>query len=736
MSRDNNPYQIFDEYYLRTPLFPISDYKKIIQKKSLSDNDFKIILSNKLMREAIYLASPNLFNQIEKWEKGLVISPNKIDKLKTSVLKYFTRISSRSTPFGLFAGCNLGKFGSETNIILENVNLFKRDTTLDFILLNEIYLSVSRDKTLYEKVLYYPNNSIYTVGNHFRYFEHNYRDFKREYSLEGLKFSNHLKKVLTKSKSGATISNLIDDIIDEDITYQEARGYIDELIKHQILISEVDLNVIGEEYLSKLLSIIGKDNRYNKLLDLNVRLENLDNSFQNEIEQYLSIEKLIKDIISPNNNSYTFKTNVFSSTFENTLDTKYKKEILRALKVLNRITLPSADQRLENFKIKFKKRYEDKKLSLSLVLDPDIGIGYGIENKIKSSFLNDIIFESDKKRYKEIIWSDFDNFLQTKLITCYSKNEYSIKLKEEDFENFPADWNDLPDTFSTIIELYKVGNESKIFMNYAGGSSAVNLLGRFSKGDKNVLKFIDKISKIEEEINGNKIIAEINHLPQVRTGNILQRSHFREFEIPILINSTLEVEKQIHIQDILVTVEDNRIKLFSARHDLEIVPKLGSAHLYNNPELLSAYRFLCDIQTQNNRESIVFNWNSIFTELTFLPRIEFDNFIFSKARWNFKTLLLKEVFESKDFEHSIKTWRNEFSLPKYVELIEGDRKLLVYLENQTSFKMLYHTVKNRESFILEEFLFSEEEFIKNNGKSFCNEVVISFFNQEKLNQNR
>ena len=72
-------------------------------------------------------------------------------------------------------------------------------------------------------------------------------------------------------------------------------------------------------------------------------------------------------------------------------------------------------------------------------------------------------------------------------------------------------------------------------------------------------------------------------------------------------------------------------------------------------------------------------------------------------------------------------------LPDFVELVDGDNRLLISLTNKTSIEMLLHTVKNRKLFVLEEFLFTDNEIVKNkNGDSFCNQFVISFYNDHKL----
>ena len=82
---------------------------------------------------------------------------------------------------------------------------------------------------------------------------------------------------------------------------------------------------------------------------------------------------------------------------------------------------------------------------------------------------------------------------------------------------------------------------------------------------------------------------------------------------------------------------------------------------------------------------------------------------------------------------AIKRWQKAQMIPNFVELVDGDNKLLISLINENSVKMLLHTIKNRTQFILEEFLFTDREIIKNEKEnSFSNQFVISFYNKERL----
>jgi hypothetical protein len=82
---------------------------------------------------------------------------------------------------------------------------------------------------------------------------------------------------------------------------------------------------------------------------------------------------------------------------------------------------------------------------------------------------------------------------------------------------------------------------------------------------------------------------------------------------------------------------------------------------------------------------------------------------------------------------AIKKWQKQHMIPNNVELVDGDNKLLICLTNETSIKMLLDTVKKRKQFLLEEFLFSNDEIIKDtNHNSFCNQFVVSFYKDEEL----
>jgi len=81
----------------------------------------------------------------------------------------------------------------------------------------------------------------------------------------------------------------------------------------------------------------------------------------------------------------------------------------------------------------------------------------------------------------------------------------------------------------------------------------------------------------------------------------------------------------------------------------------------------------------------------------------------------------------------VSSLRDNLMIPQFVMLADGDNELLVNFENLTSVKMLLSTVKKRASFTLTEFLFSNDGVVKNDANYFTNQVIISYYNEGKLN---
>ncbi|MDP2542384.1 hypothetical protein CSC81_10575 [Tenacibaculum discolor] len=730
-------YKIFDKYVLRAPICSLSFYKKLTENSEVTEEQLKLICSDKKIKEALFLASPSFYFELEKWLKNKVKKQNDIERIKLSLLKYLSRMSSRCTPFGLFAGTAVGTFSNETKITLDSNQENSRHTRLDMNFLVALAQDLSKKERIKKQVLFYPNSSIYTVEEQLRYIEYTYMNGVRNHKIVGVENSEYLQKVLSLSKNGASYLELCNVLIDEDICMNEAESFINEVIESQLLTSDLEPSVTGKEFLDHILDVLKKiddtDIIVKELELIKKALKELDKQIGNDISSYNTIINSLKKLGTDFEEKYLFQTDLVLKPKTNKLNKSLEKKIIKGINFLNKITFKDEETVFKNFSDDFYKRYETKTVELSKALDTDIGITYNKGNFAgdNSPFLDDLVLPPYKREdvYNRK-WSKSHTIFQNKIISSLKKESTITNLQEKDFENFNPNWENLPDTFSSLIQLVNINGKEKIFLKTVGGSSAVKLLGRFCFGDKNILKFVNEIVKMEEEINKDAILAEIVHLPESRVGNILARPSFRKYEIPYLAKSTVCKEKQINLEDLTIRKVNDSIVLESKKYNKVIIPKLGNAHNYSYNSL-PIYHFLCDLQTQNKRGFLGLNLDFLDDDFLFLPRIEYSDIIISLATWNITKDDIKHILDYTNdpdiLTLEIEKWRKKNKIPQLILLVEGDNELLINLKNITSVKMFLTTIKNKKKFKITEFLFDKSILKDSEERSFTNQLIVSFY---------
>ena len=105
--------------------------------------------------------------------------------------------------------------------------------------------NLSRIQKLKRGVLYYPNNTLYKVGKYMRYIEYKYSDKRRMHTISSVERSKYLDTILKNAAKGVMIGELLSYFSEQGTDEEESLCFIDELIKFQLLVSELDVMVVG-----------------------------------------------------------------------------------------------------------------------------------------------------------------------------------------------------------------------------------------------------------------------------------------------------------------------------------------------------------------------------------------------------------------------------------------------------------------------------------------------------------
>jgi hypothetical protein len=737
------PYKLFTNYILRTPLYPISDLFTFYNEIENNESAIKDKFSNNLIQEAIFLSSPALYFSLKNWLEGNLNEPKKVEKLKNSLTKYLTRMSSRCTPFGLYAGYSIGTFSEENNISISNYNEHTRYTKLDMFYLISLINDLTNDPRVRDNIRFYSNSTLYHINNELRYIEYKYFGLKRSHKIVSVEKTDALDFVLAFSKNGKMLSEIANELINKftDVDYNDAFDFITEMAKNQLLISELEPLLIGDDYFSQLQQIIvkidGIDDIKFILKNIANKIENLDTKIENQITDYTNIHELLRGFKATFDPKYLFQTDLKIATKENTLNKNIIKEIREGIMILNHITPSYQKYSLLNFKKQFTEKFGESQIPLSIALDSEFGILY-TESRFHNispddSFINHIILNKQTAS-SDVRLNNIDIYLHEKIIEAYRKNEYKIIIDKDKLPLKNDNWNDLPETMSFITEVIFTDEKQKIVLTGGGGSTAANLIGRFTIADEEIRHYAEQITSVDKNFNKDVILAEIAHLSEARVGNITSRSNLYEYEIPYLAKSAKKTENQIPISDLAVSVSNaGEIILHSISKNKKVIPRLTNAHNYsfNNTPI---YGFLCDLQLAEKRKGIRLDIANISKLYKFIPRIEYKSIIFGKATWNFNKEDLIPLIKAKDYsniQEIIKNIRKEWKIPRYINIIEADNELLIDFKNKRSIYVMLDVISKKEKITFEEFLFHEKnQIVKRNEDRFTNQVIISIYKKQ------
>ncbi|KUJ60371.1 hypothetical protein AR687_18180 [Flavobacteriaceae bacterium CRH] len=731
---------------IRRPLYSFKEYGLIPSDTEKLDTFINELWKDVIFKEALLLASSELYHE---WEK-LIISNNseksKVLKINFSILKYYIRITTRSTPFGLFSSYSDFKIEDEIASDSEfrtNEDRLERFTTFDLAFLYNLIRNINNTISAREILSYSINNSIYKIGDSYRYVEVLFKNNKREHVLTSLESDEVLDLIFSNCETPRTIHELSNLLVEnvEEVTYNQVAEYINGLIDSQILKSNLDICLNETSPLEQILSFfeehtiaIERDDYlktlFSVLKKLKTKLNKLDETIGNDFEKYNEIYALVDQTKISYDKKFILNVNLRSNWNNQSLNSKDLKNIKKAIEVLSHFSEEPSNNNsnLVRFKEAFYKRYEEKEIPLGVALDNEVGIGYiqsNNENNDFSDLIDDIQWEYKESRLEEI---KFDNKIHRFWNNHFNKglksNLKEIDLKNVDLSTFKDNSDKLSKTFSVMLNK----TDDKIIIDSIGGSSSLNLITRFSSADSKLEKIIRQ-SVDFEKANEDIIYVELLHVPNDRHGNILLRKIDRKYELPYLTKSSKEAHS-ISIEDIYLSIKRGKIILKSKTLNKQIKIYNTTAHNFHYNSL-PIYQFLCDLQYQDIFGGLSLNFGRLNSHaFNYSPRVIYGkNIVLSAASWRINYDDLKLCYNEKENIVNIKeftAFKKEHNIPKHVYLSVGDNKLLIDTDNVILLQFVFEDLKKKKELVLTECLYDLTKDFSDN------EIIVPFVNNNYI----
>jgi thiopeptide-type bacteriocin biosynthesis protein len=733
------PFEDSGFFVLRTPLLPADSFAswsagmeaslaaeqgpgELLEQAIASDvrllrEKLREIIERPEIIQALFLASPSLLSGVEYWKaepdskKGI--------QAQRSLIRYFTRMCLRPTPFGLFSGGSVGRIsvtvGTPTVLELQQKNCFRTSSRLGFDYLLALTEQLEKKPEIAEHLQYTPNSSLHKKAGKAHYVESRFSEAGVvSHHLVSVETDSHLNAVLERAAGGASIAELVATIVagapHGDISAAEARDYVQELIDNGVLVSDLAPLLTGppalDDLVGKLKSFSSGMEAAQTLEDVRTGLAGFDRRRLGvQPEEYRNLASELECLPAKVDLGHLFQVDMVKPVADATLSRFVRDEVLRGLEVLCRLP-PSDPPGLNAFRDAFLGRYDRARVPLLEALDHEIGLGFG-QSESKSPLLNRLFGSGPPSEGPA---QDFETLLMRTLLLRSSQNQMEVELDLAGVPLNPRTIRSLPNAFSVDVTLIASSSEAiesgnfQVWLRGGQGPSGGRMYGRFCHADPDLENYLRGHLRDEAACDPGAIHAEIVHFPEGRIGNVLSRPILRDYEIVYLGRSGAPAEAQISVADLLVSVERDQIVLHSRRLNRRVIPRMTNAHSFYMDNQASVYRFLALLQHQNGAVIPSFSWGKL-SESEFLPRVRAGRYIVSLAQWRISADEIQKLAKTGTAKRflAIQELRRRRGLPRWVALVDYDNVLPMDLDNILCVDACLHAAaRNPESTVLRE----------------------------------
>ena len=746
-----------DIVVMRTPLLPMEELETwsaelraassedaslddaLAHDRALLRARLQALLERPEIAEAIFLASPDLAESFEQWRRDP--ESKKGRRTEQGLVRYFLRMASRPTPFGLFSGCTSGRVGERTQLALAPRAGYRRHSRLDMDYLFALCEHLTRDPAVRAELTFRPNSSLYEAAGRLRFAESRIRGRLRTYHLVAVDSFDALRDTLRRAADGARLDELAVALVasdpDGEITRQDADAFLHDLVDNQLLIPDLALPVTGDEHglLRQLEALQSTGDARARLAQAEQALATIDaNGVGSSPDRYRELARDLEPLGIPVELSKLFQVDLMKPASQFILGESEAAEIMRGIEIVHRFSHSRHARALDEFRSAFQERYgADREVPLLDALDEESGIGFerAANSVAEASPLLTGLSLQRRGGGMRMTWGNAEAAQLQILTRALAEGRTEVSLTGEDLKRLEnPDRPPIPDAFHAIATLAASSadavarGEYRVLLHAAMGPSGARMLGRFCHADDAIRECVEKHIAAEEALQPEAVFAELVHLPAGRVGNILARPVLRAYEIPFLGCSGAPREQQIPVDDLMVTVSGDRIRLRSKTLDREVIPRLSTAH-NTMAESLGVYRFLAALQ-----ETIGMRWDwGPLDSAPFLPRIVRGRIVLQRARWRVGLEDFKPIVAASGVERYrlARRFREKHRMPRYVMLTDNDQELLVDFENTLALDAVLDVIRTRHEIVLTELYPAPDELCAAGPEGrFFHELIVPY----------
>lgn len=666
----------------RVPVLPLQIALDVLASSDLLSAVRNTCAQYPIVQQALAISSPSLADALDDWLAGRAL---RNAKTPLRVVAYILRMSTRSTPFGLCAGIGEVAFGESTTLqYFDEADERRTWTRPDMQLMFTISDAIEKSE-LRRSVRFATNACVVERGG--RLFVTNVALVNHGYSNGmsiaqqrpiALKNTEAVVFVREKCRDGLAFEDIVDSLkMRFSAEEHNAVRLVEQLITAGVLISEFRISPIGDPVsaLCERFDALGAP-VCEALRAAIADADTLDRMpLQERTRQsYASVRDRFA-ALSPGESPYSIQIDL-RMPLTGELNDRVLADVERFADFCVRSAPVTTLQKMHQ---SFVERYEGTERLVPLLELIDENTGIGVPDSVSS---------------KERDTSVRDALLLQWSCEAMRAGTEEVLLDERTFDMLAPQLTDDDRIFPSIEIGFAIAARSREAID-AGEYLIVP--GAYSQSDTSVKSFgrlahmlppelIERTRElIAREVPPQNINAEFVFSPREhRSYNVAIRPSLCENEIHVGIGSS--ASNTLPLDDLWVGIDDNRFYLWSASRSCRV--SVRETHAFATamqaPDLC---RFLSLLRYDGNRVLSEFDWGSV-AKSVYLPRVRIGRLVLSPRRWRFPV-------ESFDLPRA----RSEWNIPRFVQLVQDDRRLLLDLDSPIAGDLLADQMQGKEPYM-------------------------------------
>lgn len=707
---------------VRTPALPMREWLAHVAHgdawQARADSA-RALFGRPLVAEAVCIASPSFYARLKRWDWRLNDADDR--KMLAAFERYLNRMCFRATPFGMFSTVSYAPLRHAAGWTLDDSAAqapIERAVRIDgealLGLCNKLHNGAPDPRMRYAV-----NASLYRVGDGYRFLDWSHgAGGERAYQIgeiDGHPLIDALfERIGSQRLDRAAIAALVDALARaEDI---DLATLLDDLIAARVLLPALTLDPLHPDpsgALAKALTHHPTHAADGAMLDqLNASLRAIPPD--HALEHYMHFDRELREFTAAAPAGLAVQVDAFRRDPQLAIDAALVGAAVNALDWLaDRFS--TRHGALDGFCDAFTERYGGGMVPLMEALDPECGVGYG-HTALSNKLLASLGIARPRIQHTQVALSPLDQHMLALIQHDPSLlSAPEIVITRENAAGLPLtlDGHD-GGGMAMVLHCPLVRGQRTIVIDGIDPEGPVNWFSRFGHGETRIVDASRTYARRVEQADGPDVLhAEIGYLGQGRAVNLMSRAPVWSWRIDLADPGIEDGERTLPVSDLMLAIAGKDIQLWSRRLRKRVIPHLTSAHNAADPLTPPVYRFLCALRSHGMRVPRL-SWGELFKRFDYLPRLRFESVVFSPARWRISKASLP------DSASALRAVLAERRAPRHVELVEGDNRLVLDLDDPLDLSQLLRAAKKGPDLLLTEVL----DDLAQPGAAWRHELVV------------